>query len=159
MIDVDLFYILYFYPLYFRLSRLQEVIAEQCEVAAVNQILVVDGELLEHTVDPLAPVSDYPACITEGNPIFVFLKSYPDHRYFPNCVYRKFLLQTFFGSIWTYILSLSLKKVLDIIIWRILQYKLKANLYSWYKMLFIEYFCRHIWCFIYQKSVILVPKF
>lgn len=73
-----------------KLSRLQEVIAEQCEVAAVNQILVVDGELLEHTVDPLAPVSDYPACITEGNPIFVFLKSYPDHRYFPNCVYPEF---------------------------------------------------------------------
>lgn len=71
------------------------MIAEQCEVAAVNQILVVDGELLEHAVDPLAPVSDYPACITEGNPIFVFLKSYPDHRYFPNCVYRKLLLQTF----------------------------------------------------------------
>lgn len=99
--------------LYSRLSRLQEVIAEQCEVAAVNQILVVDGELLEHTVDPLAPVSDYPACITDYNPIFVFLKSYPDHRYFPNCVYRKLLWQTFFGSIWTYILfceSLSLKK-------------------------------------------------
>jgi hypothetical protein len=75
---------------YFRLSRLQEVIAEQCEVAAVNQILVWDGELLEHTVDPLTPVSDYPKSITADNPIFVFLKSYPDHRYFPNCVYRKF---------------------------------------------------------------------
>ncbi|XP_061187397.1 serine/threonine-protein kinase TBK1-like [Saccostrea echinata] len=73
-----------------KLSGLQEVIAEQCEVAAVNQILVVDGELLEHTVDPLDPVSEYPKSITEDNPIFVFLKSYPDHRYFPNCVYPEF---------------------------------------------------------------------
>ncbi|XP_055999732.1 inhibitor of nuclear factor kappa-B kinase subunit epsilon-like isoform X2 [Ostrea edulis] len=73
-----------------KLSHLQEVIAEQCEVAAVNQILVLDGELLEHTVDPLTPVSKYPKSITPDNPIFVFLKSYPDHRYFPNCVYPEF---------------------------------------------------------------------
>ena len=73
----------------YRLSRLQELIAEQCEVAAVNQILVLDGELLEQSVDSLATVDEYPKSITQHNPIYVFLKSYPDHRYFPNCIYRK----------------------------------------------------------------------
>ena len=72
-----------------RLSRLQELVAEQCEVAAVNQILVLDGELLEQSVDSLATVDEYPKSITLHNPIYVFLKSYPDHRYFPNCIYRK----------------------------------------------------------------------
>ena len=72
-----------------RLSRLQELVAEQCEVAAVNQILVLDGELLEQSVDSLATVEEYPKSITQHNPIYVFLKSYPDHRYFPNCIYRK----------------------------------------------------------------------
>ncbi|XP_078309872.1 inhibitor of nuclear factor kappa-B kinase subunit epsilon-like [Crassostrea virginica] len=73
-----------------KLSRLQELVAEQCEVAAVNQILVLDGELLEQSVDSLATVDEYPKSITLHNPIYVFLKSYPDHRYFPNCIYPEF---------------------------------------------------------------------
>ena len=72
-----------------RLSALQELIAEQCEIAATNQLLIFERELFEVQVDPRIPIKDYPGSISEANPILVFMKSYPDHKYFPRISYRK----------------------------------------------------------------------
>lgn len=74
-----------------RYSRLQELIAEQSEISAENQILIFEGEYLLTLIESeISPVETYPKTINENTPIYVFSKIIMEPKAFQSAVYRKY---------------------------------------------------------------------
>jgi len=70
-IQTDLTYFHGAYPVYFRLSQLQDLIAEQTEVGTSQQQLIYENHELSILVTDSQPVSSFPST-TSTSPIFLF---------------------------------------------------------------------------------------
>jgi len=59
------------FDLFFRLSHVQEQLAEQIEIPAPEQVLIFKGSMFDDLVEPTTPVSSYPLT-TKSSPIVIF---------------------------------------------------------------------------------------
>ncbi|KAJ8301580.1 hypothetical protein KUTeg_020567 [Tegillarca granosa] len=66
-----------------KLSKFQDLIAEQFDIAACEQLLLFEDDLFTNVVDSLTPIRDYPTSISISNPVLVFMKHYFDQKKFP----------------------------------------------------------------------------
>ncbi|KAK3579329.1 hypothetical protein CHS0354_029615 [Potamilus streckersoni] len=55
-----------------KLTQLQEFIAMQTEISSHKQLLIFDGLLLQESVSPMTPITQYSKSISLTNPVFVF---------------------------------------------------------------------------------------
>lgn len=75
----------------FRLSKFQDLIAEQFDIAACEQLLVFEDDLFTNVVESLTPIRNYPTSISVTNPVLVFMKHYFDQKKFPIPVVCKYI--------------------------------------------------------------------
>ncbi|XP_063447672.1 serine/threonine-protein kinase TBK1-like [Mytilus trossulus] len=72
-------------------SGFQELIAEQSEISAENQILIFEGEVLLTLIESeISPVRHYPKTISEETPVYVFSKIVMEPRQFQVAIYPEF---------------------------------------------------------------------
>lgn len=111
-------------------SRLQELIAEQSEISAENQILIFEGEYLLTLIESeISPVETYPKTINENTPIYVFSKIIMEPKAFQPAVYPEF--PPFGNTVHVgndYQLSKVCNAVVHYILWCIKRFHLKEKL-------------------------------
>lgn len=111
-------------------SVLQELIAEQSDISAENQILIFEGEYLLTLIESeLAPVHTYPKTISENTPIYVFSKTIMEPRPFLPAIYPEF--PRFGNTVHVandYPLSKVCNAVVHYIYWCIKRFHLKEKL-------------------------------